>query len=263
MKEIMSDNEIDRPISRRQTSIRPTTMCIGQISSARTLHPMCRFGWYLWKSVCPSSSPRRSGGTFTIGSVGRNSGPRRLSFVRNGRFACPGRWFICSLIRSGADTSSRCCNQGGTVSTATGQRTYFISQMGKYVPGKVFVIVIRVAMLGKNIGISRTAVGIASFYESVVWAGSGAVIGILLLPPSLWDGLRDEFRSRGGELPDLHRIWLVLPMAARPIGLVGLSRFVNRVLRWRKGRDAAQLPRVKLHWSSVCCGIRSAGWSWA
>jgi glycosyltransferase 2 family protein len=150
-------------------------------------------------------------------------------------------------------------NQGATVSTATGLRAYFISQLGKYVPGKFFVIVIRIAMLGK-IGISRTAVGITAMFESIVWAGSGAMVGVLLLPSSLWDGLREGLRAQGGDLPNLHRMWLILPLAIAPIVLVGLNRFVNRLNRWRKGADAAQLPRVKLH--MVCYGLvfDAIGW---
>jgi uncharacterized membrane protein YbhN (UPF0104 family) len=150
-------------------------------------------------------------------------------------------------------------NQGAHVSTATGLRAYFISQMGKYVPGKVLVIVIRIGMLG-NIGISRTAVGITAAYESLVWAGAGAMVGVLLLPPSLWEGLRAELRARGGDLPDVNRYWLILPLAAASIGLVGLNRFVNRVNRWRKGRHAPQLPRVKLHMVLIGLAYDSIGW---
>jgi len=150
-------------------------------------------------------------------------------------------------------------NQGAHVSVATGLRAYFISQMGKYVPGKLLVIVIRIGMLG-NIGISRTAVGITAMYESLVWAGAGAMVGILLLPPSLWEGLRAELRLRGGDLPDVNRYWLILPLAAASIGLVGLNRFVNRVNRWRKGKHAAQLPRVKLHMVLIGLAYDSIGW---
>src|SRR5687768_14219276 len=39
-------------------------------------------------------------------------------------------------------------NQGATVSVSTGLRAYFISQFGKYVPGKVWVIVLRMGILG-------------------------------------------------------------------------------------------------------------------
>ena len=48
-------------------------------------------------------------------------------------------------------------NQGAHAPAATGLRAYFISQLGKYVPGKVLVLVIRVGML-RSIGITRTAV---------------------------------------------------------------------------------------------------------
>jgi hypothetical protein len=150
-------------------------------------------------------------------------------------------------------------NQGATVSTATGLRAYFISQMGKYVPGKVLVIVIRIGMLGK-IGIGKIAVGITAFYESLVWAGSGAVIGIFLLPESLWEGLRAQVRARGGEPPELRSFWLILPLALAPIGLVGLNRFINRVNRWRKGPNAPQLPRVKLHMVVYGLAFDAMGW---
>jgi glycosyltransferase 2 family protein len=150
-------------------------------------------------------------------------------------------------------------NQGATVSSATGLRAYFISQMGKYVPGKLLVIAMRIAMLGK-IGISKTAVGITALYESIVWAGSGALVGVLLLPGSLWEGLRAELRARQTEPPEINRYWLILPLALASIGMVGLNRFVNRLIRWRKGADAAQLPRVNLHWVLLGLLWDSLGW---
>jgi hypothetical protein len=150
-------------------------------------------------------------------------------------------------------------NQGATVSSATGLRAYFISQMGKYVPGKVLVIIMRMAMLGK-IGISRTAVGITALYESVVWAGSGALVGVVLLPEALWNGMLAEFQAQGGQPPNINRFWLILPLAAASIGLVGLNRFVNRINRWRRGPNADQLPRVKLHWVLAGLAWDSFGW---
>src|SRR5215471_17031560 len=82
-------------------------------------------------------------------------------------------------------------NQGAHAPTGTGLRAYFVSQMGKYVPGKILVIVIRVGML-RGIGITRTAIGIAAMYESLVWVGAGALVGIILLPDALWLGLRTQ-----------------------------------------------------------------------
>lgn len=150
-------------------------------------------------------------------------------------------------------------NQGAHAPAATGLRAYFISQMGKYVPGKLLVIVIRIGLL-RDIGITRTAVGITAMYESLVWVGAGALVGIMLLPESLWVGLRGQLRAHGGNLPDLHRAWLILPVGLAPIGLVGLNRFVNRINRWRKGADARQLPRVKLHVVLAGLGFDAVGW---
>jgi hypothetical protein len=150
-------------------------------------------------------------------------------------------------------------DQGAHASAATGLRAYFISQMGKYVPGKVLVIVIRVGML-RGIGITRTAVAITAMYESLVWVGAGALVGIVLLPESLWQGLRAQAAAQNTALPDVHRAWLILPVALAPVGLVGLNRFVNRVNRWRKGAGAKQYPRVKLHWVVFGLAFDALGW---
>ncbi len=140
-------------------------------------------------------------------------------------------------------------NQGARVRWSTGLRAYFISQFGKYVPGKVWVIILRVGMLG-NIGISRTAVGITAFYESITAMAAGAMIGTLLLPL-----LSTEQSGLNGI-----SVYWVAPIALTPIGLVGLNRFVNRVSRWRKGPDAPQLPRVKLHMVLLGLCMACVGW---
>src|SRR5262245_32328986 len=128
-------------------------------------------------------------------------------------------------------------NQGGKVSVSTGIRAYFISQFGKYVPGKVWVILLRMSILGRSLGITRTAVGITAMYEALVSMGAGAMIGVLLLYT-----LSAEQSGLGG-----YNLYWLAPVALLPVGLVGLNRFVNRVNRWRKGVHAKQYPRVKLH----------------
>ena len=140
-------------------------------------------------------------------------------------------------------------NQGATVSVPTGLRAYFISQFGKYIPGKVWVILLRVAMLG-NIGISKTAVGITAFYEALTSMAAGALIGTLLIP-----FLAPEQQGLQG-----YSVLWIAPFAMAPIGLVGLNRFVNRVNRWRRGPHAKQLPRVKLHWVVLGMLQNSIGW---
>jgi glycosyltransferase 2 family protein len=140
-------------------------------------------------------------------------------------------------------------NQGAHVRWLTGLRAYYISQFGKYVPGKVWVLWLRVSMLG-NIGISRTAVGITATYEALTAMAAGAMVGVLLLPTlsAAQSGLRGM------------SLYWVAPIALVPVGLVGLNRFVNRVNRWRKGHDAPQLPRVKLHLVLFGLILTSVGW---
>ncbi|HJZ89314.1 MAG TPA: hypothetical protein VKE40_00480 [Gemmataceae bacterium] len=219
---------------------------------------MRRVGWYTWKVGLP---------LLVAGAVGyyfydKLSRPElwATTLIPRVEWLVPAAVvYLLAYVVWGRYYVTLLRNQGAHVSAATGLRAYFVSQMGKYVPGKVLVIVIRIGMLG-NIGISRTAVGITAAYESLVWAGAGAMVGVLLLPPSLWEGLRAELRARGGDLPDVNRYWLILPLAAASIGLVGLNRFVNRVNRWRKGRHAPQLPRVKLHMVLIGLAYDSIGW---
>jgi hypothetical protein len=135
------------------------------------------------------------------------------------------------------------------VAVATGLRAYFISQFGKYVPGKIWVIVLRTGILG-NIGISRTAVGITATYEAVTSMAAGAMVGVALL------GFLSAEQSG---LNGVNLYW-VAPVAMFPIAMVGLNRFVNRVNRWRKGHGAYQFPRVKLH--LVVGGLLQASIGW-
>ena len=67
-------------------------------------------------------------------------------------------------------------SQGVAVSPAAAVRAYFVSQFGKYVPGKVWVIAIRVAMLGSSPG-TRLVVGVTATYETLT---SMAVVKIMI-----------------------------------------------------------------------------------
>src|ERR1700722_11702879 len=56
--------------------------------------------------------------------------------------------------------------EGVDVSWYTGIRAYFVSQFGKYIPGKVMVIVMRVGML-RNSSSSSLAVAVTATYETL------------------------------------------------------------------------------------------------
>ena len=140
-------------------------------------------------------------------------------------------------------------NQGGRVTWTAGMRAYFISQFGKYVPGKVWVIILRMRLLG-DIGMSRANVGIMATYESLTAMAAGSLLGVLLLP---------FLATEQTDIKGTSAYW-VAPFALMPIGLVGLTRFLTRINRWRKGTDAAQIPHVKLH--MVLFGLAMASFGW-
>ena len=195
-------------------------------------------GWYFYKKLdqpgCGTTSPP------TLAGAGR---PRYLV-----AYTVWGLYYVILLN-----------NQGAHAPAGTGLRAYFISQMGKYVPGKFWVIVIRVGML-RGIGITPDGRGHHGHVrEPGLGRGRGPGRGRPLARLAL-GGAPDQAATRGWALPGLHRAWLILPVALAPIGMVGLNRFVNRVRRWTKGADAKQYPRVKLHVVLFGLAFDALGW---
>jgi glycosyltransferase 2 family protein len=210
---------------------------------------MRRFAWYLWKFGLP---------LLVVAAVGyylydKLSRPELWTHA----FRLRPEWlvpaallYLCAHSVWARYSVTLLRNQGGKVSVSTGVRAYFISQFGKYVPGKVWVILLRMSILGRSLGITRTAVGITAMYEALVSMAAGAMIGVLLLY---------TLSAEQSGLAGYNLYWLA-PIALTPIGLVGLNRFVNRVNRWRKGVHAKQYPRVKLH--LVLGGLLQASVGW-
>src|SRR6187200_2877053 len=118
---------------------------------------MRRFAWYLWKYVLPLVVALAIGYYFY-------DKLRRPELWR-GNFQFRVEWlipaallYLCAHSVWARYSVTLLRNQGAKVTVSTGLRAYFISQFGKYVPGKIWVIILRVGILGKNLGISRTAV---------------------------------------------------------------------------------------------------------
>lgn len=111
-----------------------------------------------------------------------------------------------------------------------GIRAYFVSQFGKYIPGKVWVIGIRVAMLG-TAGRTRLAVGVTATYETLTSMAAGAMLGVLLLP---WLGVLPDLVSRN--------VAFLGAVAGLPLLLGVLNRLAVRVAERTRGPDAPPLP---------------------
>jgi hypothetical protein len=125
-------------------------------------------------------------------------------------------------------------SQGFHASWATGLRAYFVSQYGKYIPGKVWVIVIRVVMLGATTK-DKAIVAVTATYEAVTAMAAGAILGAILLPL-----LAIEV------LPIKGQAYILIGIAAIPIGIGLLHQLIVRIARKRMGPDAPPLPNMNL-----------------
>jgi len=67
-------------------------------------------------------------------------------------------------------------------------RAYFVGHMGKYVPGKALVLVIRGGLL-KQAGCNPVLGGLTAAYETLVSMSAGAAIAVALAPAVIPDGL--------------------------------------------------------------------------
>lgn len=108
--------------------------------------------------------------------------------------------------------------------------TYFISQFGKYVPGKAWVIIVRIAMLGRSRH-TRRAVAVTGIFETLTSMGAGALLGIALLPMT---GLK--LPAGADSLP------LFILVAGVPLLLFSLLKISQIVVNSRKSPKAIPIP---------------------
>ncbi len=135
------------------------------------------------------------------------------------------------------------------VSWFAGVRAYFVSQFGKYVPGKVWVLAIRYGQLHDAPGASLRLIGLTAAYETLINMASGAMLAALLIP---YTGIGGVTTSGNGPI--------IAGIAALPIGLFLLVRLINRITRLKKGPDAEAVSNVPL-WLLVV-GLFQAALGW-
>jgi uncharacterized membrane protein YbhN (UPF0104 family) len=137
--------------------------------------------------------------------------------------------------------------QGVKVSWYAGLRCYFVSQFGKYVPGKAWVIVLRVGMLSERWQAPAMTVAMTATYETLASMGAGALVAVLCLP--FLGVLPPEVLERWG--------WFVL-VAALPAGLALVHRMIYAGLRQRGKTNAAVAPSWFLLLQGTLHGV--IGW---
>jgi glycosyltransferase 2 family protein len=71
-------------------------------------------------------------------------------------------------------------DMGGHLGWLETQRAYFASQLGKYIPGKAWVLLIRCALTERK-SVSKTVVVASSFYETLAVMTVGSLVALLTL----------------------------------------------------------------------------------
>jgi glycosyltransferase 2 family protein len=126
-------------------------------------------------------------------------------------------------------------------------RAYFVSQLGKYVPGKVWVIVMRVSMLGGQI--PRRTVAVTGIYETLTSMASGSILGAIFF--SYLAG--GETFLRGGSLA-------LIAVACVPLVAGLLNHTAVRIVRKRFETHSSTFPAPSL-WL-LALGILQAAIGW-
>ncbi len=128
---------------------------------------------------------------------------------------------------------------GGKLTWLDCQAAYFVSQLGKYVPGKAWVILIRYGLIGEK-RMSFRAVAGSSIYETFTVMGFGALLSFLVL---LALGL------------DPTVLWLALGLAAALLAASHppLSTWIAAVAgSWLgSGANALSVPHWRVFWKGM------------
>jgi glycosyltransferase 2 family protein len=126
---------------------------------------------------------------------------------------------------------------------------YFAGHLGKYVPGKGLVVVIRAALL-RDSHVSLATGAISCAHETLLMMATGALVAVVLLPIVAY--------SSSGYLLATSLVMLGgLGIPALPPAVSLWSRLVTR--SFPKG---ASVVTYQCRWSTVCCGalLIAGGW---
>ncbi|MCH8829613.1 MAG: flippase-like domain-containing protein [Planctomycetes bacterium] len=135
-------------------------------------------------------------------------------------------------------------------------RAHYCGHLGKYVPGKAFVLIIRSGMM-KSRGFSAAAAAVTATFETLLFMGAGLAIGLALFPVTRWPPLLSEWISSPWLMPV---IVVTLTAAALPL----IAKLATRLAVLITPRDmtAGQSP-LRISVKLIACGLAVFVVSWA
>ena len=95
----------------------------------------------------------------------------------------------------------------------TAIRAYHVGQIGKYVPGKAMVLIIR-GSLTRSANVNPVLAGVTAAYESLVFVATGAMLGLALAPSALGPTFSKWLPSQLGWLQEQSFLWPATVVAA-------------------------------------------------
>lgn len=141
-------------------------------------------------------------------------------------------------------------------------RAYYFGHLGKYVPGKAAVLVIRAGMM-KQVGVHPGVAGITAVYETLTTMGAGAAIAVALAPfatsATMWDSVPSWLQPLRTQVFLLPTIVIVATLAALPV----LSRIFTILAAKMAPRDLqAGAPPVSISTRMLFEGLVTVSFGW-
>jgi uncharacterized membrane protein YbhN (UPF0104 family) len=121
---------------------------------------VCRHGYSLWQKSDDRTPLTPAGSAWLL-----------LSAVLYVVSWLPSVWFWRALMRA----------FGGRPDFAASARAYYCGALGKYIPGKAMVLVLRGSLMNRRGSAGRTA-AITAAYETLTMMGTGLLVGLVLAP---------------------------------------------------------------------------------
>ena len=185
--------------------------------------------------------------------------------VHPGWLAISGVAYLLGLSFCGAFYRDVLAASPTPMSRFAAQRAYLVSHLGKYVPGKAVVVVMRAA-LSTPYGVRASTSAVATFYETLVMMASGSIVAAILFlvggdtPVVKLDlpglGVREARAFSAFALLSAGLACALLTVVAPPV----FRRVAGTLLRKVPGVDAQAMPT--LSWGLLALGLVWTGFSW-
>ena len=196
--------------------------------------------------------------TRAIADLGKPEFEKHLWNIRPGWLAAAGAFYLAGMLPTAIFSGRLLIALGQPVTLLCALRAFYISQIGKYVPGKAMVIVLRAGLLG-GASIEKTVVTASVFIDTLTTMACGcllATVALICTAPQKLDAI-----LVGAGMLLITGIPAIPAVFARVVRMLGIGRInpgAAERLRGVSGRELA------LGWLMIAAGWLLQGLSlWA